>query len=130
MILNVHNIIAIHLLNMLTIAPWETAGCVTKMVKYILVIMSVLFRCVLNHLARSLEGGIDMKKKIKTFIFPDSIGKAETWIQKHKNKPNVIVLSSNISDENYGRRIAYVCYDNTMTDRDARNLRKRERRQQ
>lgn len=69
-----------------------------------------------------------MKKKIRTFVFPDSYGKADMWIRKFKTKPNVIVLSSNISDENYGRRIAYVCYDNTMTDLEAMNLRRKQRR--
>lgn len=66
-----------------------------------------------------------MKRKLKTFTFPDSFGKADMWVQKFKKKPNVIVLSSNISDEAYGRRIAYICYDKNMTDQDARNLRKR-----
>ena len=66
-----------------------------------------------------------MKRKLKTFTFPDSLGKADLWIQKFRKKSNVIVLSSNIGDEAYGKRIAYICYDKNMTDQNARNLRKR-----
>jgi hypothetical protein len=66
-----------------------------------------------------------MKRKLRTFTFPDSFGKADIWIQKFKKKSNVIVLSSNISDEFRGERIAYICYDKNMTDQEARNLRKR-----